>query len=58
MSAALAFERDRHPDRITEVTRNFLKGRVTYDYQDYLAASAIRDGLLCGPEIVFEDVTS
>jgi Asp-tRNA(Asn)/Glu-tRNA(Gln) amidotransferase A subunit family amidase len=53
VSAALAFERDRHPDRITEVTRNFLKGRAAFGYKDYLAASAIRERLLGDPETVF-----
>lgn len=53
VSAALAFERDRHPNRITEVTRNFLKGRAAFGYQDYLAASAIRERLLGDPDTVF-----
>lgn len=53
VSAALAFERDRHPDRITEVTRNFLKGRAAFDYKDYLAAGLIRERLLGDAELVF-----
>jgi amidase len=53
VSAALAFERDRHPDKLTEVTRNFLKGRAAFDRKDYLAASKIRTRLLSAPETIF-----
>ena len=55
VSAALAFERDRHPDRITAVTRNFLKGRAAFDRKDYLDASAIRTRLLGDLNIAFGD---
>jgi amidase len=53
VSAALAFERDRHPEMLTEVTRNFLKGRAAFDRKDYLAASEIRTRLLSTPETIF-----
>jgi Asp-tRNA(Asn)/Glu-tRNA(Gln) amidotransferase A subunit family amidase len=53
VSAALAFERDCYPDRLTQVTRNFLKGRAGFDHKDYLAANAIRARLLGDLDIVF-----
>jgi len=55
VSAALGFERDRHPDQLTEVTRNFLKARAAFNYKDYVEASAIRQRLLAKPETIFGD---
>jgi len=54
VSAALAFERDRHPEMLTEVTRNFLEGRAQFDRKSYLAASEIRTRLLASPETIFD----
>lgn len=54
-SAALAFERDNHADQLTEVTRDFLKGRSSFDYDDAVKAVSVQRRAIADIETLFGD---
>lgn len=54
-SAALAFERDNHADQLTDVTREFLKGRAAFGYDDAVNAIAVQHRAIADIEALFGD---